>query len=597
MIKRKTISEDGEKLYLTFNRGRSFVHFPFKKEFCLGYSIAFHKAHVRFGIDGPLKGCPLTDLKRYFVIDEPEFKPYITEYINVHENQYNTANEVLTYFEHGVRSVIITAEMQSGKTGTVRYVVYSLQYLTHGCRFNIYPESTFFICGMNDNDLRNQAIREFKGLIPEENILFSKQLQAINNDASYSFQCSLLIIDESHYASNKNSHIDMFIQGIRDQNPLTVSVSATAMAELATSEKMAKAVVYLEPGEDYYSIRDIFNRGLVFQSVNVAKMDEICPLICEEYEFQMEHADLKYNLIRLPSQFYNKDIEEELYNNYGLERIDFIQYHSQSDDTDETDFNNIVATTPKNFTIVWIYGSLRAGKQLVTTHLGFVHDTHASRPDTIAQSLLGRILGYGKRRDHVKCYTDLKSATDMREWMSSCYDLKKIPRGSKGILNGYSEQSKSKWNLHVPLLLHLGEELTNYVLCMRARYERSYTKYKQQLFDFLIELDESHKLETLFTTYQPAEKRGLMVLDNNNTELTFRSFWETLLDKALAEQPASGFHVTTPGNYFNVYINLRQFTRFYGSAIVIYKEYNPNGCSDITVHSKSRFSVSKAGEE
>ena len=75
------------------------------------------------------------------------------------------------------------AEMQSGKTGCTRYVVHALQHLSGPdpgwdvTRF--VPDRVFFVCGMNDNDLRAQAITEFRGFIPEKNILFSKQLQKI----------------------------------------------------------------------------------------------------------------------------------------------------------------------------------------------------------------------------------------------------------------------------------------------------------------------------------------------------------------------------------------------------------------------------------
>jgi len=108
-------------------------------------------------------------------------------------------------------------------------------------------------------------------------------------------------------------------------------------------------------------------------------------------------------------------------------------------------------------TIIWIYNSLRAGKQLNTENIGFVHDTSFSKPDTIAQSLLGRIFGYNKRKDGVRCYTDMNAAKGMLDWVNSMYDASFIPQGSRNIIQGYSDRPV-KWHLHPPLLVHLPEK-------------------------------------------------------------------------------------------------------------------------------------------
>ena len=97
-------------------------------------------------------------------------------WLNVHPNQYNAGIEIIEYFQVGINRVVLMAEMQSGKTGTTRYVVHVLQRLTPPSGWNdekFKPENIYFICGMNDNDLRTQAINEFSGLIPEKNVLFS----------------------------------------------------------------------------------------------------------------------------------------------------------------------------------------------------------------------------------------------------------------------------------------------------------------------------------------------------------------------------------------------------------------------------------------
>ena len=330
---------------------------------------------------------PYTKLKKYFNYTEPHYYNYMSTWLNVHENQYNAGVEIIDYFHVGINRVILMAEMQSGKTGTTRYVVHSLQRLSPPLGWDdqrFTPESTYFICGMNDNDLRSQAIGEFKGLIPEQNVLFSKQLQKINHSKSRIYKPSLVIIDESHYASFRNSQVDQFISRIDHPDLLILSVSATAMAELASIESPfldSKGRVYLHPGPGYYGIKDLFRENMIKQAINITNDtsykhqhdgESFTKLICSEYEYQKDHNDLKYNIIRLPNQYYYKDLEQYL---IDLDlNIEFINHHTCSSMC-ASDFNDYVAHAPKSFTIIWIYGSLRAGKQLNTKHIGFVHDT------------------------------------------------------------------------------------------------------------------------------------------------------------------------------------------------------------------------------
>ena len=195
---------------------------------------------------------PYTRLKHYFNYTEPYYCPYMKSWLNVHENQYHAGLEIVEYFQVGINRVVLMAEMQSGKTGTTRYVVHALQRLSpptgwDNKRFS--PDNIFFICGMNDNDLRNQAISEFEGLIPEDNVMFSKQLQKYNHgQVRKGISPSLVIIDESHYASFHKSQVDRFMTSINHENLLVLSVSATAMAELAGTEspycKAIKASIY-----------------------------------------------------------------------------------------------------------------------------------------------------------------------------------------------------------------------------------------------------------------------------------------------------------------------------------------------------------------
>lgn len=543
---------------------------------------------------------PYTKLKQYFDYTEPQYQDYMRNWLNVHSNQYEAGVDIVDYFHEGINNVILLAEMQSGKTGTTRYVVHALEHLTGPIGWNdglFKPSRIFFICGMNDNDLRNQAITEFQGFIPKENVMFSKQLQKFNH--SKKALCkdalpSLVIIDESHYASFRSSQIDQFIEKVTHENMLTLSVSATAMAELANSETLRKGRVYLRPGTGYYGMRDLFLKGLIRQSIDITKQqNKFIDLVIEEYEYQLERLDKKYNIIRLPNQWYYKDLQEDL-EELDL-NIQFINHHTCTG-MSAADFNDYVRKAPDCFTIIWIYGSLRAGKQLNTTNIGFVHDTSRSGPDVIAQSLMGRILGYGKELHFVRCYTDIKSAKLMLGWVQSAYDIMKIPIGSKGIIGGYSEALlKKNWELHVPLRVHLDKDMRAYYRTLKQLHGNRYP-YKQDLFiDLaLAATADREKLIEIFDTYQPGHCGGLMILTETNKPKSFKDHWSSNFQAYLDGRLVHCCDVRIPGKYFYVYVNLNIESLEYGNALVTYKEHIDTGGEpdkiSVRVKETSRFS-------
>ena len=535
---------------------------------------------------------PFPKLYRHFRYNEPVFNNYLTRWLNVHSNQFKAGMEIIDHFECGINNVILMAEMQSGKTGTVRYVAHWLLHCHHSLfTEKINSSQMFFICGMNDNDLRRQAIKEFEGIIPEDNILFSKQLQKWNRVGSSTNNVRFLIIDESHYASNINSQIDQFVKSISTEQLLVVSVSATAMAELATSTAYEKGRIYLRPGTGYYSITELFKRDRVRQSMDITNnQSNFIDLVTEIYQHQKEHDEKKYNIIRIPNQWYYKDLQDDI-SEMDLD-IHYINHHT-TESICVNDFNKYLTDEPEKTTIIWIYNSLRAGKQLNTEHVGAVHDTAKSTPDTIAQSLLGRILGYNKRNDHVICYTDLKSARLFLHWVSNLYDITKIPTGSRGIKNGYTETSRT-WKLHPPILVVMNDEMRRHYRTLKQRHSNRYP-YKADLIRDLIlssSVDRSD-LEDIFENYKPGRCGGVMALTEDNTLRSFSEHWSRNYQCHLDKTPIRGFDAFIPGNYFYIYANLNLYSSDYGKVLITYKEYVNNTVSAeyVNVSKNSRFAL------
>jgi hypothetical protein len=505
----------------------------------------------------------------------------------IYPNQQKAGEEIIAYFYAGIDNVILIAYTQSGKTGTAKSVVQTL--INDGTPMH----EICFICGMNDNDLLNQARDEFKSLLPEENILFSKQLQT-----TVGLHFSYVIIDESHYASNTDSQIDKFLRSSTAERYKTLSVSATPMAELAMSRDKSVGVVQLYPGPNYYGIAEIFSQGLIYDSIDITHNQEnFLDLVYDQCVLQQENGDFKFNIIRLPNQWYTRDLEEEI-TAFDM-NIAFINHHTNFS-TRAEDFNDYLRTAPKQTTLIWIYGGLRAGKQLRTEHIGFVHDTWNSGPDTIAQSLLGRVTGYNKAKHGVVCFTDLAAARLMLEWIKTGFDPAFIPSRSRAILNGYGGSSSPEdWVYHPPLIIELDRKNADYYRAAKLEHGNRYPYRETLMMDLLLSATTDRtKIENIFDHYVPGKCGGLMALTEFNVKRSFHENWENNYTKAKKGLPSGNFltrdgMTPSPAGYYYIYLNLHTTSLQYGAALVIYKERKSahNNCAVkyVSVNKRSRF--------
>lgn len=510
---------------------------------------------------------------------------FVYDRYNLHRNQYTTAIQVLRYFESGIHDVILTAQMQSGKTGVAKYLVHFFKETYQEIideKFN--KVQIYYICGMNDTDLKDQAVREFQDLLPIHHILFSKDLQKFCDEYQGYRQASdlldnyvlpnLIIIDESHYAGLKDSLIDRFMNIVRTEYTYVLSISATACAEIATMNLYSKSLVYLPPDQNYYGITDLFQRGMIFQSIKLDSRswdsyEQLVDLIANEYQEQ-QSFEWKYNIIRLPSKFYYQDLQDKI-GELDL-NVTFLNYHSEliENRTDISDFNQLVQDPPSGFTIIWIYGSLRASKQLNTKHIGFVHDTAKSRPDIIAQSLMGRIFGYKKEIHDVKCYTDLESAKKIYHWIKSQYLREYIPSGCTHVKQAYTEKVKI-WKLHPPMYVLLPEDLIKYYRYLKFQHKNRYP-YKDELIQDILVLNPDLHSILNNPVYLPGKHGGLMILTEFNRENSYRQHFTANYRAYLDRRPVRGF--CTDGlnkNAYYIFVDLNVFSSTIGTVLIIHK--------------------------
>ena len=506
----------------------------------------------------------------------------------IYPNQKQAGNEILHTFRKYSKYVVLVAQMQSGKTGTCKYVIKNMIK-----KFGILAEECWYICGMNDNDLLYQAQREFRRYIPKSNILFSKGLQKHNHENIKIRPPKVIIVDESHYAGYINSQVDIFLETHYSEELYLISVSATPMAEISSVKEYNKKVIILKPADGYYGITNIFEEELIFQAANInTSFEEFANDIISEYERQRETKSWKYCIVRLPNQWYTSDMEADL----GLfcSDINFINCHySYEEDIKLADFNDYIKTKPPKMTIIWIYNSLRAGKQLDTKNIGLVYDSGNSGTDTTAQALLGRILGYNKKEHKVRCFTDIESAKRMLTWIQTDFSDKHIPLKSRGVLN--KSICANNWILHVPVLISLNPEYISAFRLLKEKYNNRYP-YKDKLRAGILAsttcAEDEVFISNIFRNYRDGKYGGLMILSENNADRSFREHWEGNYTNYINKRLIRGFEVGAEqiseeyNKFCYIFVNLHKYSKQYGDCLIVYKEYKNTEDGDISGNSE-----------
>lgn len=339
--------------------------------------------------------------------------------------------------------------------------------------------NVYLLTGMSDKELINQFetdISSFTGMDIKKNVFhnpeMNKFLQTPKSDWSSDDimiidrmkKNSLILIDESHYGSDKNQILNKFLTNIigispnGDNKPLdknniyVVSISATPMAEFinANTSNFKKKIIPLKNSDGYYGIIEMFENNKVHKAFDLKDKNSIDNFIDKIININK----IGYILVRSTEKQKEK-IKERLGErliNFSI--IDYDQ-HSKSRILDNMGINDLLQNKPTKNTIIFLKGLLRAGKRVDTRNVIMVHDTAESKVDTTVQSLLGRCCGYGKNQN-IEIYCDFYSALKYKNWVESDYDLKLVPNKSKNIKGNNDVKIKT---LHPPILLDVSDNI------------------------------------------------------------------------------------------------------------------------------------------
>jgi hypothetical protein len=391
----------------------------------------------------------------------------------VFDNQIETAKEIIyNFYTKTNRWCLLFAEMQSGKSGTffsIPYIIGKNSILINKLGIDMFGNdiNIFLLTGMNEKELIKQFetdINNFTGMALTKNVLHNSEMQKfLKTDESNWLPSdklvidrmrknSLILIDESHYGSDKNQILDKFIKNILNINPngdnenliknniYVVSISATPMAEFlnANVSDFKKKIIPLKNSIGYFGIEEMFKMNKVHSSFDLKSNLSIDRFI----DTILNINKIGYIIVRCTKK--QQDLIENRMGNRLISNINIIDYYRYGKKMilDNTGINEILDQVPSKKTIIFLRGLLRAGQRIKSENIIMIHDTSDSKVDTTVQSLLGRCCGYNKNKD-ILIYCDKFSAEKYKDWVVSGYDMKLIPNKSKNILGNSNVSIKS----------------------------------------------------------------------------------------------------------------------------------------------------------
>uniref|UniRef100_A0A6C0F9Q4 Helicase/UvrB N-terminal domain-containing protein n=1 Tax=viral metagenome TaxID=1070528 RepID=A0A6C0F9Q4_9ZZZZ len=349
-----------------------------------------------------------------------------------HDNQTQTAEQVIAEFQRGKPFVVLNAQMQSGKTGTYNFTCFRM--IEH-CIVN----QVYIICGSADKSLRAQAHQDLKVGIREYvnhhstavnqqdlfdklnrkiKIFFSQDLRRLNSVPHH----TLIVHEESHMAQSKSNRpfklyerlglsqaLSHNFEALLSKNIYILGVSATPFSEITVNTHLhqgtlncpqgvdsellhSKHVMNMTPGEGYIGIPDFVRNGnFRFTASPVHKS----PHFGKVLDDHMNDAIARYIIVRTA-----RTSDEDMIRSMCVRRgYDYIPHMSESDTRDMS----FLDTPPEKMTVVHICGRARMGEVVPKRHVIAVYESSEKpKTDTILQGLPGRMCGYTAGGAHLE---------------------------------------------------------------------------------------------------------------------------------------------------------------------------------------------------
>lgn len=314
----------------------------------------------------------------------------------IYSNQEEAAVQIQQEFTlNGRRFVTLVAQPGAGKTGTFLCVAYKVTTATD--EYLVPYVNVMIITGMSDKEWKVQT----QGAVIEclQNSVFhraqfgsSDELQEKLNKIVRD-KVGLIIIDECHIANDQKQTLSTLLREKRlldpefllDTDIRILNVSATPASTLIDSTKLGEhhTMVRLKESPIYRGFRFYKEKGLLRHAYNlddVIECNDLFTMASRRWK-----GTPKYHILRLtPSQVEARENIRKICARLGWT----IKDHTSSNKVDNIDA--IMANPPNRNTVYLIKNFWRAGKRLVTSHVGIAHETPTGDTNVTSQGLIPR---------------------------------------------------------------------------------------------------------------------------------------------------------------------------------------------------------------
>lgn len=450
--------------------------------------------------------------------------------MSFHANQVETGDKIVEEFNREIRQVCLVANLQSGKTGTFQYVIRKMLSMD-------LVKNAIIICGMNDNDLKNQAIedakyynREYQGMIK---VAFNRDLSRIRG-----LKDTLVVLDESHYGSTLEQNVDKFLRrnGIcvdgnefkmEENNNYILTVSATPFAEMSDllrNKNQHKESVFLKSGVGYLGIRDFYE---------AEKIKTIFDIKENRRMFMDMLQENKYYIGRIDKRVIDENELKLLCDEAGARLVVFAQTSNmESFMTKLTEINEMMRIVPVCPTLILIKGKLRAGCVLTNKqHIGWIwENSKAPNTDTVMQGLMGRCCGYNSNIG-IEMYVSPRlfegEKNEIQAYIDMLNEERIIPRYGNHIVPHRQKKTDDdeEFKYSRPTIaFDMKNEMRERILCGNMKLSSEFQRLLIQRFKQYIQRQrENVALNDEFFEYV-LEHLNNYLENNRDNNFTFRSY-------------------------------------------------------------------------
>ena len=369
----------------------------------------------------------------------------------IYSNEVINALKISKALIEGNLNVALVAPMQSGKTGTIKYLCNTILTETGYLKKD---QTVFFTTSMRDRALHDQncqTLESYEGNILVCKIDRLKQLGLLEIDH---YRAGLMVRDEDQYGCGEESTFDFtFFKNIRKSYPQMpiVMVSATPYDIMdAENHGFDVTVVKGERSDNYFGITEMINEGMVidlpshYQHIVADKKGNsfLSDQLKESISF-LKSSEKGLGIVRCnktEEATYLKSQLSSLKNKYDIDTY-VIGCRKECDFSIKDGLRMLphkIERQNKKI-ILLVMQALSAGKDLKTlkNHIRFVIETKKRQLANIVQGLPGRVCGYHNNRnlkiygckevmEHFSEFENNPSVIKSEEWINKLYYDQKI---------------------------------------------------------------------------------------------------------------------------------------------------------------------------